>query len=149
MSSVPGAAASSTAPTSKGSVVPGAARHSSAWSASPAGSSWKPRPAGLDPDQIGAALAARPHVAEVHDLHIWEITSGQPALSAHVLVQPGQDCHAVRDDLAALLAAEHHIDHVTLQVDHAAAVLDITDRATAEHCEEPHGRVHRPDNSPA
>ncbi|HEY4570914.1 MAG TPA: cation diffusion facilitator family transporter, partial [Kribbella sp.] len=53
-------------------------------------------PAGLDPDDIGARLAALPDVHEVHDLHIWEITSGQPALSAHVLVAPGADCHAVQ-----------------------------------------------------
>src|SRR4029077_69980 len=52
-------------------------------------------PAGLDPAEIGAAMAARPHVAEVHDLHICEITSGMPAASAHVLVAPRQDCHAV------------------------------------------------------
>lgn len=108
-------------------------------------------PAGLDPDMIGAALAARPHVAEVHDLHIWEITSGQPALSAHVLVADGQDCHTVRADLAGLLATEHHIEHATLQVDHAnPAVLEITDPAQArhaatEHCEDPHGPAHRPD----
>src|SRR5215470_16887824 len=42
-------------------------------------------PAGLDPAAVGASMASRPHVAEVHDLHIWEITSGQPAASAHVL----------------------------------------------------------------
>ncbi|TCO59891.1 cation diffusion facilitator family transporter [Actinocrispum wychmicini] len=99
-------------------------------------------PAGLDPDAIGAALAARPHVAEVHDLHIWEITSGQPALSAHVLVDPGEDCHAVRGDLARLLADEHHIEHVTLQVDHCApTVLGITDGV--DHCKDPHGKEHR------
>jgi hypothetical protein len=43
-------------------------------------------PAGLDPNRIGELLSGRPHGAEVHDLHIWEITSGQPALSAHMLV---------------------------------------------------------------
>ena len=53
-------------------------------------------PAGLSPDAIGDQLAAVPAVTEVHDLHIWQITSGQPALSAHVLVDPGRDCHAVR-----------------------------------------------------
>src|SRR5271154_6438258 len=77
-------------------------------------------PAGLDPAAIGAAMAARPHVAEVHDLHIWEITSGMPAASAHVLVAPQQDCHAVRADLETLFAREYGITHLTLQVDHAA-----------------------------
>ena len=60
----------------------------------------------------------RPHVAEVHDLHIWEITTGMPAASAHVLVQPRQDCHAVRADLEQLLARDYGITHLTLQVDH-------------------------------
>jgi cobalt-zinc-cadmium efflux system protein len=76
-------------------------------------------PADIDPAALGAAMAARPHVAEVHDLHIWEITTGMPAASAHVLVEPHQDCHAVRADLEALLAREHGISHLTLQVDHA------------------------------
>ena len=76
-------------------------------------------PAGLDPAAVGAAMAARLHVAEVHDLHIWEITSGMPAASAHVLVAPGEDCHAVRADLEAYLSREYGITHATLQVDHA------------------------------
>lgn len=75
-------------------------------------------PAGLSPAAIGAAMAARPHVTEVHDLHIWEITSGLPAASAHVLVAPDRDCHAVRADLQALLSRDHGIAHTTLQVDH-------------------------------
>jgi cobalt-zinc-cadmium efflux system protein len=77
-------------------------------------------PAGLDPAALGAAMAARPHVAEVHDLHIWEITTEMPAASAHVLVQPRQDCHAVRADLEELLSREYGISHLTLQVDHLA-----------------------------
>jgi cobalt-zinc-cadmium efflux system protein len=76
-------------------------------------------PTDIDPAALGAAMAARPNVAEVHDLHIWEITTGMPAASAHVLVEPHQDCHAVRADLEALLAREHGITHLTLQVDHA------------------------------
>lgn len=76
-------------------------------------------PAGLEPDLIGPALAGRPHVVEVHDLHIWQITSGMPAASAHVLVAPGEDCHAVRGDLERVLREEYDIAHTTLQVDHA------------------------------
>jgi cobalt-zinc-cadmium efflux system protein len=76
-------------------------------------------PMGLDPGALGAAMAARPHVAEVHDLHVWEITTGMPAASAHVLVEPNQDCHAVRADLESLLSREYGITHLTLQVDHA------------------------------
>jgi cobalt-zinc-cadmium efflux system protein len=78
-------------------------------------------PAGLDPAALGAAMAARPHVAEVHDLHIWEITTGMPAASAHVLVEPRQDCHAVRADLEDLLSREYGLTHLTLQVDHLPA----------------------------
>ena len=96
-------------------------------------------PAGLDPAAVGAAMAARPHVAEVHDLHIWEITSGLPAASAHVLVAPGYDCHAVRADLEAFLSGVYGITHATLQVDHAAA------RTLAEqHCDDAHGPAYRP-----
>lgn len=90
-------------------------------------------PAGLDMAAVGAAMAARPHVAEVHDLHVWEITSGMPAASAHVLVAPRQDCHAVRADVEALLTREFGITHTTLQVDHAPG----TDEAG--HCEDSHG----------
>jgi cobalt-zinc-cadmium efflux system protein len=75
-------------------------------------------PAGLDLAELGTAMAARPCVAEVHDLHVWEITNGMPAASAHVLVAPGQDCHGVRADLERLLAGRG-ITHATLQVDHA------------------------------
>jgi cobalt-zinc-cadmium efflux system protein len=75
-------------------------------------------PADLDPAALGIKMAAMPHVAEVHDLHIWEITTGMTAASAHVLVEPRQDCHAVRAALEALLAREHGITHLTLQVDH-------------------------------
>ena len=76
-------------------------------------------PAGLSPAAVGAAMAGRPLVCEVHDLHIWEITSGLSAASAHVLVAPGADCHAVRADLEAFLSREYGITHATLQVDHA------------------------------
>jgi cobalt-zinc-cadmium efflux system protein len=75
-------------------------------------------PSDIDPGALGAAMAARPHVAEVHDLHVWAITTGMPAASAHVLVEPRQDCHAVRADLEALLARDYGISHLTLQVDH-------------------------------
>lgn len=78
-------------------------------------------PAGLEPEEIGKALAAQPGVIEVHDLHVWEVTSGFPALSAHVVVAPGEDCHELRRHLQRLLGERFEIDHTTLQVDHAAA----------------------------
>jgi cobalt-zinc-cadmium efflux system protein len=78
-------------------------------------------PEGVDPDTLGHALAAMPGVVEVHDLHVWEVTSGFPALAAHVLVRPGEDCHAVRRSLQTMVGERFAIEHVTLQVDHAPA----------------------------
>jgi cobalt-zinc-cadmium efflux system protein len=76
-------------------------------------------PAGADPEAMGQALAQVPDVVSVHDVHLWLITSGFPALSAHVLVRPGADCHGVRQALEALLARRFGVEHTTLQVDHA------------------------------
>jgi cobalt-zinc-cadmium efflux system protein len=103
-------------------------------------------PTGLDPNVIGDQLASFPAVVEVHDLHIWQITSGQPALSAHVLVDPGGDCHAVRRALQHLLGHEHHITHTTLQVDHAPEqhlTITVDSPASDPHCGDPHGPAHR------
>jgi cobalt-zinc-cadmium efflux system protein len=80
-------------------------------------------PEDLDPQAIGRALVRQPHVAEVHDLHVWEITSGFPALSAHVLVDADSDCHAARRDMEAMLHERFGLDHTTLQVDHTGAQL--------------------------
>ncbi len=78
-------------------------------------------PAGVHPDEIGRTLAAEPGVVEVHDLHVWEVTSGFPALSAHVVVRRGADCHERRRHLQWVLADRFEIRHTTLQVDHEAA----------------------------
>ncbi|MEA2367265.1 MAG: cobalt-zinc-cadmium efflux system protein [Thermoleophilaceae bacterium] len=74
-------------------------------------------PRGLDPDEIGRLLAAQEHVVEVHDLHVWEVTSGFPALSAHVTVRAGCDTQAHRRQLAELLSARFGVAHSTLQVE--------------------------------
>jgi cobalt-zinc-cadmium efflux system protein len=74
-------------------------------------------PRNLDPDEIGNALAAAPHVVEVHDLHVWEVTSGFPALSAHITVRSGCDTQSHRRQLAELLHDRFGIDHSTLQVE--------------------------------
>jgi cobalt-zinc-cadmium efflux system protein len=76
-------------------------------------------PRGIDADALGRRLASLPGVVEVHDLHVWTITSGFAALSAHVLVKPGDDCHERRRQLERLLYSEFGIEHTTLQVDHA------------------------------
>jgi cobalt-zinc-cadmium efflux system protein len=80
-------------------------------------------PEDLDPQAIGKALVAQPSVVEVHDLHVWEISSGFPALSAHVLVGADSNCHAARREMEAMLHARFGLDHTTLQVDHAGGEL--------------------------
>ena len=75
-------------------------------------------PEGVDPDAIGRTLAAQPEVVEVHDLHVWEVTSGFPALSAHVVVERDSDCHAARRRLEGVLDERFGLHHTTLQVDH-------------------------------
>jgi cobalt-zinc-cadmium efflux system protein len=77
-------------------------------------------PAGVRSEDVGRALAAAPGIVEVHDLHVWEVTSGFTALAAHVLVAPGDDCHARRRELELLVHDRFGISHTTLQVDHEA-----------------------------
>ncbi|MGW4102981.1 cation diffusion facilitator family transporter [Streptomyces sp. NPDC004976] len=109
-------------------------------------------PAHVDPDALGDKLVAQPAVVEVHDLHLWQITSGEAALSAHILVEPGGDCHAVRRDLEELLRHNYGITHTTLQVDHTPAPAlhmalsggrDLLAHDDAAHCADSHGPVHR------
>jgi cobalt-zinc-cadmium efflux system protein len=76
-------------------------------------------PEGLDPQAIGEALVSQAGVVEVHDLHVWEVSSGFPALSAHVLVAPDSDCHAARRTMEKMLRERFELDHTTLQVDHS------------------------------
>ena len=80
-------------------------------------------PRGIDPEAIGLRMAGLAGVTEVHDLHIWEVTSGFPSLSAHVLVGQAVDCHDVRRSLERILHDEFEIDHTTLQVDHEGGDL--------------------------
>ncbi|MDX6477218.1 MAG: cobalt-zinc-cadmium efflux system protein [Gaiellaceae bacterium] len=77
-------------------------------------------PEGMSVREVGEAIAAHPHVESLHDLHVWEVSSGFPALSAHVLVHVGDDCHAIRRELEQLLEERFNIDHTTLQVDHSS-----------------------------
>jgi cobalt-zinc-cadmium efflux system protein len=80
-------------------------------------------PEGLDVQAIGQSMAGLPAVREVHDLHVWEVTSGFPALSAHVLVGEHDDCHQVRRALERLLSERYEIEHTTLQVQHEGGEL--------------------------
>jgi cobalt-zinc-cadmium efflux system protein len=77
-------------------------------------------PGNVDPDAVGRALASEARVVEVHDLHVWTVTSGFPALSAHVLVDPAADCHAVRRSLEQVLSERFALTHTTLQVEHSS-----------------------------
>jgi cobalt-zinc-cadmium efflux system protein len=77
-------------------------------------------PEGLEPDRIVEAMTSDPRVGSVHDVHVWLVTSGFPALSAHVLVKQPADCHQVRRDLETMLAERFELEHTTLQVDHEA-----------------------------
>ncbi|MEV4355185.1 cation diffusion facilitator family transporter [Nonomuraea sp. NPDC049625] len=112
-------------------------------------------PAGVNPTRVGRQIAALDTVVEVHDLHIWEVTSGYAALSAHVLVTPGADCHATRLAVESLLQDRHGIVHTTLQVDHASPGSHAFDddgalRRLVQHCADPHGPTHharRPDET--
>jgi cobalt-zinc-cadmium efflux system protein len=82
-------------------------------------------PKGVDVGAIGNAMIAVTGVREVHDLHVWEVTSGFPALSAHVLVGTEDDCHAARGALETLLHDDFGIEHTTLQVEHEQELLQI------------------------
>jgi cobalt-zinc-cadmium efflux system protein len=85
-------------------------------------------PSSAPPADVGPAIAAHAGVVETHDLHVWTVTDGFPALSAHVLVQPGADCHRIRLELERLLHERFGIDHTTLQVEHvgSASGLEIS-----------------------
>ena len=74
-----------------------------------------------EPREIAEAMLSVPHVSDVHDLHVWTVGSGFTSLSAHVLVEPGADCHAIRLELAQLLTERFGLSHSTLQVEHAGA----------------------------
>ncbi len=75
-------------------------------------------PKGLDPERIGRRMAEQEGVVDVHDLHVWEVTSEFPALAAHIMVEPETDCPRTRFELAELLEREFGIHHTTLQVEH-------------------------------
>jgi len=89
-------------------------------------------PRGMDVAEIGHALASSDGVVEVHDLHVWEVSSGFPALAAHVVVRGDCDCHRARLGLQTLLADRFGIEHTTLQMDHQGGELvQLTDLTSA------------------
>jgi cobalt-zinc-cadmium efflux system protein len=80
-------------------------------------------PEGTAPEDVGHAMIGVEGVVEVHDLHVWEVTSGFPALSAHVIVGHDLDCHGIRREVEAMLNTRFAIEHTTLQVDHEGSDL--------------------------
>jgi cobalt-zinc-cadmium efflux system protein len=73
-------------------------------------------PRHVDLDAIKVELSALPGVVDVHDLHVWTLTSEMDVASAHVMVTPTTDGHAVLDAARGLLEARH-ISHATIQVE--------------------------------
>jgi cobalt-zinc-cadmium efflux system protein len=82
-------------------------------------------PTNIQPEAVAQALCAQPDVVGVHDLHVWTLTDGFPIVSAHVLVTPGADCHAIREQLEHRLAETFGLEHSTLQVEHARGPVQI------------------------
>lgn len=91
-------------------------------------------PRNIEPDAVCRAMLEQPHVTRVDDLHIWEVTSGLPALSAHLYVALEVDCHDARRDVEAMLHERFNIAHVTLQTDHAEVQSQDDHSAACEHC---------------
>jgi cobalt-zinc-cadmium efflux system protein len=84
-------------------------------------------PAGIDVQEVGRAMVAVPGVREVHDLHVWTVTAGFPALAAHVRTDPHEDLDEVRRRVEAVLHERFEIEHTTLQM-MAERLLAIEDR---------------------
>ncbi len=76
-------------------------------------------PSGVDPEDLGRTLASIDGVVEVHDLHVWSVSSDFPSLSAHVVVGTDADCHALRRVVSERLSVAFGITHATLQMEHA------------------------------
>jgi cobalt-zinc-cadmium efflux system protein len=87
-------------------------------------------PSSAPPGDVGRAIVEHDGVVEAHDLHVWTVTSGFPALSAHVLVEPGADCHRIRLELEAMLAERFELEHTTLQVEHVGTASGLEIRRT-------------------
>jgi cobalt-zinc-cadmium efflux system protein len=73
-------------------------------------------PEGIDVEDVGRAMCSVPGVREVHDLHVWTVTSGFPALAAHIRSDPNEQPDEVRERLEAVLHERFGLDHTTLQV---------------------------------
>jgi cobalt-zinc-cadmium efflux system protein len=90
-------------------------------------------PEGMRPEDVARAIATHPGVASLHDLHVWEISSGFPSLSAHVLVGRDEDCHQVRRERETLLHERFGLDHTTIQVEHTSDRLLVITPLRSDH----------------
>lgn len=77
-------------------------------------------PPGVDVDEVESRIRALPGVADVHDLHIWTVTSGLDTASGHVVLAEDAELHAVLDRVTALLAEDYHVTHATIQCEPAS-----------------------------
>jgi cobalt-zinc-cadmium efflux system protein len=77
-------------------------------------------PPGIDVEELGHDMCGIEHVLEVHELHVWTVTSGFDALAAHVVVERGEDRDLVQRRLAHLLRDRYGIEHTTLQMEESA-----------------------------
>ena len=74
-------------------------------------------PPGIDPEEIARTVMALPEVCNVHDLHVWQISDGFPALAMHVVIEPGVDQHAMLDRIEHIVQVHFEIEHATIQID--------------------------------
>ena len=74
-------------------------------------------PAGMDPDKVDRALARVPGVTDVHDLHVWTLTSGMNVATAHLVTDSNADPHAVLDSARMVMRTDFGVEHATLQVE--------------------------------
>jgi cobalt-zinc-cadmium efflux system protein len=96
-------------------------------------------PESAPPGDVGRAIVGYEGVVEAHDLHVWTVTSGFPALAAHVLVEPGADCHRIRLELERMLHERFGIDHSTLQVEHVGVASGLEIEAPRAPVDAPPG----------
>ena len=74
-------------------------------------------PPHLDVGRIRSSLAAIPRVVDIHDLHVWTLTSGMEVVSAHLMIENDADPHSALDSARHLLQRDFQIEHATLQVE--------------------------------
>ena len=93
-------------------------------------------PEGIDVQDVGTAMCSVPGVREVHDLHVWTVTSGFPALAAHIRSEPSEPPDEVRERVEAVLHERFGLDHTTLQVV-PEPLLQIEDRRASRESPSP------------